>query len=63
MGKRKKVIIQRKEFSREISIQKKKKTFSDVITEENSASKNNENNGTDLSDDHYILVNFSILQE
>ena len=54
---------------------KKVKTFN--RTEENSASKNNENHSssikklknppslaaTDLSDDHYIIINFLILQE
>ena len=54
---------------------KKVKTFN--RTEENNASKNNENHsssikklkippslaGTDLSDDHYIIINFLILQE
>ena len=54
---------------------KKAKAFN--RTEENSASKNNENHsssikklkippslaGTDLSDDHYIIINFLILQE
>ena len=56
---------------------KKVKTFSRDRTEENSASKNNENQSssikklkippslaaTDLSDDHYIIINFLILQE
>ena len=54
---------------------KKVKTFN--RTEENNASKNNENHSssikklkippslaaTDLSDDHYIIINFLILQE
>ena len=53
------------------------KTFSRDRTEENSASENNENQSpsikklkippslaaADLSDDHFILINFSILQE
>ena len=56
---------------------KKVKTFGRDRTEENSASKNNENQSssikklkippslaaTDLSDDHYIIINFLILQE
>ena len=56
---------------------KKVKTFSRDRTEENSASKNNENQSssikklkvprslaaTDLSVDHYILINLLILQE
>ena len=72
--KEKQITIQRKEFSLEISIQKGKDTQQN---EENSASKNNKNHSssikkmkippsltaTDLSDDHYILINFLILQE
>ena len=75
MGKRKTNYHSKKRVLLENQYTKKVKTFN--RTEKNSANKNNENHSssikklkiplslaaTDLSDDHYIIINFLILQE
>ena len=77
MGKKEKNYHSKKRIFSGNQYTKNVKTFSRDRTEENSASENNENQSpsikklkippslaaADLSDDHFILINFSILQE
>ena len=73
MGKRKQSCHSQDRLFLGNQFPKTEKTFSDRITEETSGSKNDENLSssikklkiprTDLSDDHYILINLTMLQE